>query len=647
MRERLLIVEDEFIVANDLRMMLVNAGYEVCGIAASVRAAKEWVEKSKPNWVLLDIVLQDGSVGTDLAQYLRERNIGFIYVSANTNESVLEIAKSTQPYGFLVKPFRMNDLLIMLDIARSKHKHNLELATQREMLFRNQLRHITKFTVNQEQLLSFLPGLFRSFIPFDVMTIAVLSPNRTKKVEVCFVQTGYEEYELLPNEEVARLIQRVGPITIDEIEMSQGSQLLNGESFKQQLSPKTTDGVLSNHFRLESKLNFVLETDAQHLVFSFYSRNPDAFSQRQLEYLNKSEGHLRELSGALLRAFQPKTKNAAIKPVRIAVTAMARDGEKFPGIIGKSQVLLELLSGIEAVAATPVSVLIMGESGTGKEQIARSIHSLSTRRSKPFLTVNCAALPAELIESELFGHEKGAFTGAVEKRVGKFEAADGGTIFLDEIGELPIASQVKLLRVLQEMEFEPLGSSKTVKVNVRVVAATNRDLEKEIAANKFRLDLYYRLNVYPVSLPPLRARKEDIVLLAQYFLKQSAVMLERTEVPAISTNALRQLEAYDWPGNIRELRHLIERTIIRTTGPIITEVDLPASRHLTQSNTYLEGEYRTLEEMETDYILQVLQNCQGKVFGSGGAAEILGLPPSTLSSRIKKLGIRKELHFNK
>jgi formate hydrogenlyase transcriptional activator len=318
---------------------------------------------------------------------------------------------------------------------------------------------------------------------------------------------------------------------------------------------------------------------------------------------------------------------------------------KFDGIYGSSPALLQVLDNIEMVAATPVSVLILGESGTGKEMVAHNIHYLSSRKGKPFITVNCAALPAELIESELFGHEKGAFTGAVEKRLGKFEMADGGTIFLDEVGEMPIESQVKLLRMLQEKEFEHVGGSKTIKVNVRVIAATNRNLEKEVSEGRFRLDLFYRLNVFPIELPPLRERPEDILILAQHFIAKSSKMMGRGQAPVLSKQAAQQLMTYNWPGNIRELQHLMERTIIRSKENVIQSIAIPASAMTTESSA--SAMQKTLEQIEAEHILKVLKSCKGKVFGLGGAAEVLGLPPSTLTSRMKKLGIKKESYHER
>jgi len=292
-------------------------------------------------------------------------------------------------------------------------------------------------------------------------------------------------------------------------------------------------------------------------------------------------------------------------------------------------------------APDDTSILILGESGTGKERIAHTIHKLSPRKSKPIVTVNCAALPITLIESELFGHEKGAFTGANDRRIGKFEQADGGTIFLDEIGELPLEAQVKLLRVLQEREIERLGGSVTKKINVRIITATNRNLEKEVAEGRFRLDLYYRLNVFPIELPALRQRKDDIPLLANYFITKYARKSNKA-ITGISEEVMGELREYEWPGNIRELEHLIERSILMTTGDTITKVDIPVITAAQYTSTDENFRVKTLDEMERDHILTILKMCRGKIFGPGGAAEVLNIPSTTLNSKIKKLGIKYE-----
>ncbi|MCT2409321.1 sigma-54 dependent transcriptional regulator [Chryseobacterium antibioticum] len=447
MKEKILIVEDEFIVANDLKIMLIKAGYQITGIASSVVQARKLMAENKPDWVLLDIMLKGDLTGIDLAWELREISLPFLYISANTNQSTLEAVKETQPYGFMVKPFRERDLIVMLDIAKYR---------------------------------------------FDI---------------------------------------------------EKGNELV-----------KTID-------------NDIIE-----------------------------------------------------------------------GIIGKSSSLQDVVEKIRVVAPTDTSVLVVGESGTGKEKVAHSVHELSERKAQPIVVVNCAALPHSLIESELFGHEKGSFTGANTMRIGKFEQADGGTVFLDEIGELPLDSQVKLLRVLQEKEIERLGGNKTIKVNVRIVAATNRSLEKEVAEGRFRLDLYYRLNVFPIELPPLRERKEDIELLAHFFLTKYA-SASRRNITSISAKASDQLHSYHWPGNIRELEHLIERSVLLAKTTEIENFDLP---NITEKpSDQPQGQLKSMEEMERDHILNALQNSNGKVSGIGGAAELLKIQPQTLYSKMKKLGIDK------
>ncbi|KQO20649.1 Fis family transcriptional regulator [Flavobacterium sp. Leaf82] len=452
MSEKILIVEDEFIVANDLKIILMKAGYEVCGIAASVDEARVLIASEKPNWVLLDIILKGDLTGIDLAWELEKKKIPFLYISANTNHSILNAVKETQPYGFLVKPFRERDLFVMLDIAR--YKYNFEKGNAVE--------------------------------------------NKDKK--------------------------------------------------------------------------------------------------------------------------KPLKENKNLE------------------IIGKNKKLLDLIQKIEIVAPTETSVMILGESGTGKEKIAHLIHALSANNTKPLVVVNCAALPESLIESELFGHEKGAFTGADNLRIGKFEQANGGTIFLDEIGELPLDSQVKLLRVLQEKEIERLGGDATIKLNVRIIAATNRCLPSEVAEGRFRLDLYYRLNVFPLELPPLRDRKEDIEELAYYFLQKFAVQSKRN-INKISAKALQQLQDYNWPGNIRELEHLIERSILLTAGNEINEFDM--MQDFPTQKKEIDNGILSMEDMEREHIMNALNLCNGKVYGAGGAAELLKISPSTLFSKIKKLKIKQ------
>jgi two-component system response regulator HydG len=452
-KAKILIVEDQYMEANNLEVMLKRADYQVCAIARSVSAAVKIIEKECPDLVLLDIQLNGKLNGIDLAKLLSRKNIAFIYLSGNSKQQFLDAAKITRPYGFLAKPFREKDILIMLEVALYTHKENLELTRQR-------------------------------------------------------------------------------------------------------LQPFT-----------DAKGNNRVITD----------------------------------------------------------------------MIGQSNPMRTLQQHMARIASSEVSVLIFGESGTGKELIARNIHLMSVRAKHALVSVNCAALPPSLIESELFGHERGAFTSALDKRIGRFEQAEGGTIFLDEIGELPLEVQGKFLRVLQEKEIEVLGG-KTKKVNVRVIAATNRNLQEDMVAGRFRADLYYRLNVFPLISPPLRDRKEDLPLLVNHFISRLS-QTEGSKVTGISEQAMLEVMNYDWPGNVRELENLIHRSILLCTGSTILTI---GTNMEPQTRPDGEGRHlRTIEEVEREHILAVLEKCNWKVYGPGGAAEILGVKVPTLNSRLKKLNIEK------
>jgi transcriptional regulator with GAF, ATPase, and Fis domain len=339
-----------------------------------------------------------------------------------------------------------------------------------------------------------------------------------------------------------------------------------------------------------------------------------------------------------------------------AVEALGRDLEQerdylrdevqdvgaFGDILGHSPALQRVLSQVEMVARTDATVLILGESGTGKELVARAIHQRSPRAAKPLVRVNCAAVPRELFESEFFGHVRGAFTGAVRDRVGRFRLADGGTIFLDEVGEIPLDLQVKLLRVLQEGEFERLGDERSTRVNVRVVAATNRDLKREVAEGRFRLDLYYRLGVFPMEMPPLRDRREDIPLLVSHFMRLASTRFH-VPLPRLRRQDLDRAQAYDWPGNVRELQNAVERAVIVAKDGAAT-LDLAQGRSAAPAPTPAaiatevvpEVEWRRRERAN---VLAALRHAEFRVSGRGGAAELLGVNPRTLASRLKALGL--------
>jgi len=309
----------------------------------------------------------------------------------------------------------------------------------------------------------------------------------------------------------------------------------------------------------------------------------------------------------------------------------------YEDIVYSSEEISDVLTQVEQVSKTNATVLILGETGTGKELIAKALHNTSDRKNNSLILVNCAAIPSELIESELFGHIKGSFTGAIKNRIGKFELANKGTLFLDEIGEIPLLLQSKLLRAIQEGEIEPIGSSETRKLDVRIIAATNKDLKKEAEEKRFREDLFFRLNVFPITIPPLRDRIEDIPVLIDHFVNKYCLK-HRKKIKYISDVTLQQMKSYSWPGNIRELENLIERAVIISGKDLLLIREFESS---TQNKTAIKKFSNTLEEIQRNHIIKILNETQWKIGGKEGAAMILDLKPSTLRDRMKKLGIKR------
>jgi formate hydrogenlyase transcriptional activator len=361
------------------------------------------------------------------------------------------------------------------------------------------------------------------------------------------------------------------------------------------------------------------------------------------------------LAVANMQSFQEINElKARLEKENVYLQDEIRTEHNFEEIIGNSPPLLAVLRKVEQVAPTDSTVLINGETGTGKELIARAIHDRSARKKRPLLKVNCSAISAGLVESELFGHVKGAFTGAFDRHIGRFELADGGTIFLDEIGELPLETQVKLLRVLQEREFEPVGSNKPVRVDVRVIAATNRNLQESIRTGQFRSDLFYRLNVFPIDVPPLRERRSDISQIAMFFLARYSKKFGK-EIQGMARATVNRLSNYAWPGNIRELQNVIERAVILSQSSVLelepdlipvlapadsSTMDDPPSEAAKPSGPALSAS-STLEDVERSHIVEVLNQTKGVVEGPRGAAKILGLHPNTLRHRMQKLGLKR------
>ncbi|HRI70799.1 MAG TPA: sigma 54-interacting transcriptional regulator, partial [Polyangium sp.] len=374
-------------------------------------------------------------------------------------------------------------------------------------------------------------------------------------------------------------------------------------------------------------------------VLGAFSRKP--FRDADIERLENLANHA-AIALVNARAFEEiEALRARLEAENTYLRAEVSSAFLRNDIIGESPALQRVMEQVQLVAATNATVLITGESGTGKELVARAIHEHSARKDRILVKLNCGAIPETLFESEFFGHMRGAFTGALKDRPGRFELADGGTLFLDEIGEIPLAMQAKLLRVLQEQELERIGDTRTRKINVRIIAATNRELGKEVEAGRFRQDLFYRLGVVPLHIPPLRERRDDVPLLVGHFLQHCMQRMNR-RVPPVDPALMNQLMAYDWPGNVRELQNLVERAVILWNGGAL-QFDLPSSKPMPPQRESAPMATRDdLKRLEKEGILAALEKSGGKVFGAGGAAELLGMKPTTLASRMASLGIQRK-----
>jgi len=641
MGTKILIVEDQFIEANDLRITLEGAGHKVIGVAKSYDHALVLIERERPEIVLLDIFLKGKLTGLDLAAVFSKENIPFIYLSANSNASVLESAKATRPYGFLVKPFREKDVLVALDIAAYRHKHTVELIYKQERLLSDILCSIINENCSPQEKMLLVIKAFKPYIPFDYAHIDIDMSNDDLNSVCHFNRTGYDKYEILTGLQIVEKYQ----LNIAKYNNWRKSNIAinlamfeNGEKFEESCNKISFLNTLKEVCKVHSLMIIPLLFEGKvEMSIRLYNMDAQSFNAEHLELINP----LRTLLSVVIDSIRKQGLQKDKKLINTELTnkfPFKQQHTIFDNIVGKSTKLLRALDQVTQVANFDMTVLILGETGVGKEGLVHAIHQLSGRNKKPLVKINCAAIPSTLIESELFGHEKGSFTGAFERRIGKFEQAHGGTIFLDEIGEIPLEIQTKLLRVLQERELERIGGRSTIKIDVRVIAATNRNLHKDVADGKFRMDLYYRINVFPINLAPLRERKEDIGLLAEHFIKQHA---QKTGFPLkqLTPAVLLKLVNYSWPGNIRELQHVIERNIVLNRSDIIGTIDLPEDAILEDQQETLKVGFQSIAEVDKAHIIAALNICNGRVSGKGGAAEMLNLPSTTLNSKMKKLGI--------
>lgn len=637
---KILIVEDQFIEAYDLQLILEKAGYSVIGIAHSVLQAEAILAKEKPDLVCLDIFLDEHQTGIDLAKRLKEAHIGFIYISANSGKDILDEVKKTQPYGFILKPFREQDVLTTLEIACYRHRHTAESLQHESNVLQKDLQELCKTSESWENTLLQLCKTIQGNLPFDYMDACYNETPEEEYSTLGFFRRNFEEYTRIDPPRFANLtITSLAELTKLKSESPQDYKpaLYSNQSFILCCQKSPIKRLSVQSFGIKSFIVMPLRIpDGRLFSFSFYSKQPQIYTSEHLNLLMHLEFTLASL--VTEKYTTQSSKKAESKPS----TEIGPKITPFEGIIGSSKKMHIVFDYIKKVSPSDTSVLILGESGTGKEKVAHAIHHLSSRNQKPFITVNCGAIPDNLAESMLFGHEKGAFTGALERRIGKFELADNGTIFLDEIGEMPMNLQVKLLRVLQENEIERVGGRAPIKINARIIAATNKNLEEEVASGRFRMDLYYRLHIFPILMPSLRERKEDIPALTEHFVMLYSKKMGRKGL-TVPENIMEQIVTYEWPGNIRQLEHVIQRAILLSENSTIKDVQLPRSPESqihSVSDSHQEGAVKTINENERDYICFILKKCKGKVYGIGGAAELLDIPASTLNSKIKKLGIK-------
>ena len=585
----ILIVDDDPKARKTLSDILKAKGYKPI-TAATGKEALDRVKGERPAAALVDLKLEDIS-GLEVVRKLKECSPGTecIVITGYASKASAIEAVNLGAYGYVQKPYDMEQLL--LTIRRAIEKREVE-----ETLRKSELWMRSIFSSVEEAVLVVTPERF------------LLNINEAARNVF-----GYSKDEL------------VGLST----------EVLH---------------VDSEHYReFGSRIKEAFDRgEAAKFEFEFKRKNGDVFPTEHTVCLLKND--LGESMGIVNVVRDITERKRAENELHKALSEIEQLKEQlqadytylqeeiklehnFDEIIGKSDALKYVLFKIEQVAPTDVTVLILGETGTGKELVARAIHSSSPRKNRPLVKVHCATLPSNLIESELFGYEKGAFTGAQTRRVGRFELANGATVFLDEICELPLELQSKLLRALQDGEFERLGSSRTIKVDVRIIAATNRNLKEEVRNGRFREDLYYRLNVFPITIPPLRQRKEDIPLLVNSFVKKFGKKIGK-QIKAIPPDAMNALQKYYWPGNIRELENVIEQAVIISQGSTL-RVEVPKTPDSAINVS------RTLEDIERDYIVQVLEETHWKISGENGAAATLDLNPSTLRSRMKRLGIKK------
>jgi transcriptional regulator with GAF, ATPase, and Fis domain/AmiR/NasT family two-component response regulator len=635
------IVENEQADSRKLVAILEQAGHLVLGYNTIHSPIANYFSEVRPDIILLNAAAGFEEATIKLATDLEEKHIPFILTAAAYTPVIRQIVKKVNPHGFLTKPLSDHAVVAALEIAAYRSNIGKAMLQRQEKWLETLLLNILESPGSKPDKLLSLVKAFASFVPFDYLVIDTDLQQRDPVALYSYQRIGFNEYHAITGADCIKACK----VTVDEFfalrrfnGLIKKIDFVNDSAFIDQMGQTAYGEKVLKTQQFRSRIWVpVYNNNKLDMGLAFYSMSPDCYNESHAAFMRSFQ---KVLSAVLLniRGGQRKNNknisiNAECKP---APTSLVNP--TFEGVIGKSLKLAEALDQAIQVAPFDSSVLVLGETGVGKEGLVRAIHNHSGRRNGPFVRVNCAAIAATLIESELFGFEKGSFTGATDQRPGKFEQANGGTLFLDEIAELSQDAQSKLLRVLQEREIDRIGGRETIKINVRVIAATNKDLLAEVAKGKFRMDLYYRINVFPITLPPLRERKEDIPELADYFLKRFNPY--HNAQSTISKSALKQLQSYTWPGNVRELEHLIERHVLTSKTGSIDHFDMPEALQLYEKPVITGADFKPIAQIDKEYILAVLRKCNGKVSGKNGAAALLKLPPTTLNSKMKKLGIR-------
>ena len=480
-------------------------------------------------------------------------------------------------------------------------------------------------------------------IPYDILTFSMVG-ERFREVNFGFEVVGLNEVRAISIDSFLSMTQLDINVFKDYFirNIKPEATICNAKDYKKEIDKEIVKRKINKIFNIQSSMTFLLEVDGEKFFVAFYSKAKKPYQRRHITLFESIQPALIQALEKSLLFDEVIRLNQLLTEEKKYLKEQVNQGYNFSEIIGQSLVMQQVFEKVKLVMDTDTNILVLGETGTGKEMIARILHNQSIRKDKPLIKVNCASLPKELIESELFGHEAGAFTGALKKRIGKFELAEGGTLFLDEIGELPLELQPKLLRAIQEKEFERLGGHETIKVNVRIIAATNANLQEAVEKQTFRADLFYRLSVFPIELSPLRERNEDIPLLANYFVEAHCRKLGKKCI-AIPKAVQKALNSYHWPGNVRELANVIERSVLLSEGKVL-KLAMTKGTIKTKNNSFFE--FKTLQEAETELLMQTLIKCNGKVRGKGGAAEKLDIPPSTLEYRMKRAGITRQMVLN-